>query len=100
MSKDEIRSARAISSIERLPSAFVTTFHSSGVRVTGPFAPSRATSTGTDSVPGIFFERIFHSSLRRAASSRRFVFERLIVWASLSTPGENWKEPWLHSASA
>src|ERR1019366_7585894 len=64
MSNAEVRRARAISSIERLPSAFVATFHSSGVSVTGPFAPSRATRTGTESVPGIFFERIFHSSRR------------------------------------
>ncbi len=89
-----------MSSIERWPSVFVTTFHSRGVSVTGPVMPSRDTSSGMESVAGILRERIFHSSLRRAASRRRFVFERVIECASLSTPGENWNVPWFQRASA
>ncbi len=74
------------------------TAHSWGVSVIGPECRSEATRRGTPSVDGIFRERIFHSSLRRAASIRRFVFERVIVCLPASTPGENWKLPLVQSA--
>ena len=99
-SKEDFFSPRAISSMVARPSHRVMTTHSWGVRVIGPASRSEATRRGTASVEGIFRERIFHSSLRRAASIRRFVLEREMVCRSLSTPGENWKEPPVQRASA
>ncbi|MND09439.1 hypothetical protein D3C83_327650 [compost metagenome] len=51
-------------------------------------------------VEPIFFDRIFHSSIWRAASIRRLVFDFSIVSPSVSVPGEKAKSPWAQRASS
>ena len=80
-------SARPMSAMERWPSIFVISIHSCGFSVTCSCRFSRASSSGTYSTEGIFLESTRHSSRRRAASIRRFVFDFVMVCRSGSSPG-------------
>jgi hypothetical protein len=82
----------AISSMVRRSSILQIRPHSCGVRET-EVVVAWLVKTGTRRVEGMRFERTCHSSMRRAASMRRFVLDFWMVVTSVSCPGVKTKSP-------
>jgi hypothetical protein len=89
----------AISSIERRSSTLQMSCHSPGVKETEVVA-TWVVKTGTSRVEGTRFDSTCHSSIRRAASIRRLVFDFWMVVVWISRPGVKTKSPSVQMASS